>query len=79
MIVAEVVYGADSPIWCTLDAIAGGDGKVSAQRQHVYLAVAAALARTQTFMAPRREVLSTLQHGAVSGGAVAPHLDGAKK
>lgn len=77
VIVAEVVYGADSPIWCTLDAIAGGDGKVSAQRQHVYLAVAAALARTQTFMAPRREVLSTLQHGAVSGGAVAPHLDGA--
>ena len=72
VIVAEAVYGADSPIWCTLDAIAGGDGKVSAQRQHVYLAVAAALARTQTFMAPRREVLSTLQHGAVSAVTHSP-------
>ena len=75
MVVAEAIYGAGHPVWCTLDAIAGCDGMVTALHQHVYMVAAAALARTSTFLSPTTETATVLKHGASSGGAVAPHLD----
>ena len=75
LIVAEAVLGKDHPVWCTLDAIAGCEGVVEAPYQHVYMAAAAALARTHTFKGPQVEGATMLKHGAQSGGVVAPHLD----
>ena len=76
MLTRALEFGPVAPTWCTLDAIAEGLGTSSdfehtAEREHTYAAVAAAIARTLSHAGPTpRGPATELKVGVAAGGSV---------